>query len=352
MEPLADNMEKHEHDPQKERAHIIHEATALVDDYNSERNRAEHEVLGRDHKYMIGSVEEGVLVCGVRHSNDTESPTIQTVESEMRHALETVSPEKLTFMVEGMHGRTDSEALHEEFSRFETREQAIDMFGEKGAVFWALKQRSAEGQELRVLSPEKPDAAIRDTLLKEGHSLDAITAYLGARELSAIIQHKHLSEDLIFDISRALYDEFQLNDFEWTGPIEAPEELVALHEEDPEAFDRKIRGCVDAYLSRFVQHFQDAGIDLSLTYEDLVAAEPHGELHQQLSHLMDPMDFHGVETDANKAGASWNRERDRFLVETIASEMLDDRVPFVVFGASHAISIQPAIEKLLKSVKK
>jgi pheromone shutdown protein TraB len=52
------------------------------------------------------------------------------------------------------------------------------------------------------------------------------------------------------------------------------------------------------------------------------------------------------ESSINRVSAAWNTERDKHLVRQIADAKAQGKKPFVVFGASHAVSVEQALKAL------
>lgn len=340
------------HDPGEEafrREAAIKDAINLIEPYNSERNIKQHEVMGENPTYIVGSINEGALFCGVRHARDIESPTIGIVEDQLTTYLDQVPPEKATIMIEGMHSKTEPDELKAEYAKLTSREDAIGLYGEKGAVMWRLKELSDQGTDIEITSPEEPDEEIVTNLVEKGVDLDAITGYLSLREAMAVIQAKAFSKDLRNDIGRSFYSVLEQTNSTWGGRLPPKEHLLNLWATDRPAFDALTDHVLDQFFNSFNDYLHSIGLaDVTINYDTLTAATFDDEFSRKVSAAMDPMDFSDKDLPTNKASGAWNTERDRFLVRRMGDKMAKGKVPLVIFGASHAISTEPAVGKLIE----
>lgn len=97
---------------------------------------------------------------------------------------------------------------------------------------------------------------------------------------------------------------------------------------------------------QFLDHLNEK-LGLSISLEDLKARRVDEVTMRVINQLSDPLDQANHQTDVNKISARWNEERDRFLVRAIGEAMNRGKKPYVIFGASHAIHCEPALQKLM-----
>lgn len=106
---------------------------------------------------------------------------------------------------------------------------------------------------------------------------------------------------------------------------------------------------IETYANTVAQEFLtglNVTLNLSVTLEQLRNREAHDVLMKEVNELSDPMDGAGRKNPINAVSARWNEERDKFLVKAIGSAMVRGKKPYVIFGASHAVHCNPALQKL------
>jgi hypothetical protein len=323
-------------------------AHELVGPYNSEKNRETHEEKGKLPFYIIGSPTESLEFFGIRHTQDAESPQAQLLAEHFDTFL-TANPNAHIF-IEGMHGM-DEEYLSDLADELTSEKEAVERYGESGMALFRWKQERDKNPQLKLSSPEASNQDIAEALESRGHSKEAIISYLTARDLQGFITFKG-DKDLHVAMAKFLYTMREDAGLPWTTSMPGSEEIKRLHSEDTKEFKRLVEEMMEEHLQGFSRYLNEHQIDLDIQLSDLLEAKPHGVLHSTMSHITDPMNFKGIDSPVNGVAADWNRERDIFLTKKVEESLANGESPFIVFGSSHAIATEDAMNELMKRYKK
>lgn len=323
-------------------------AHELIGPYNSEKNREAHEKKGTEPTYIVGGHDSPLEFFGLRHTQDKESLQAQLLEEHLEIFIST-HPNTHIF-IEGMHGM-DEEYLARIAEELGSEDEAMRRYGESGLALYKWREARAQNPALTISSPEASNQDIADAVETRGHSKEAIVAYLSARDIQGFINFKG-SKDLHIAMAQFLYTLREDANLPWTTSMPSGEEMKRLSTDDPETFKRQTEILMEEHLEGLSEYLNKQGIDIHIRLSDLLEAQADGVLHRTMGQILDPMDFSGVQSEVNGVAADWNRERDIFLTKQVEESLTRGESPFIIFGSSHAIATEGAMNELMKRYKK
>ncbi len=273
---------------------------------------------------------------GVVHKNKESIAALRTDLRE--NVLLKQDPEKIVWMIEGRHTEKpyDREQALEDMEGVTSIEQAIEKFGESGVALWCVADYARRNPpiEVEISSPEAPEADIAQALKSEYSPAD-IAAYLMLRQWISKIGGKKTGEYSTREFAGYAFYVAQVSGVDWIHDKKTEDEIRELRKND---------GKFDEYRAVVGQQFLDGlntKLGLSITLEQLRARKADDTLMREMNTSS------SAESELNNR---WNTERDRFLVKEIGNAITRGKKPYVIFGASHAIHCEPALEKLSELV--
>lgn len=272
---------------------------------------------------------------GVTHG---EEASITALRDDLRDGvLKDVDPEKIAFMIEGRHSERpyDREQALKDMDGITSIEEAIDKFGESGVALWCVADYARRNPPITVeiSSPEAPESDIAN-LLKSEFGADDIAAYLTLRQWTTEFGGRKSGEYSTLEFVKQAFHFSEVSGVDWIRDKKTEGEIRELMKDG-----RRFR----EYGVFVGQQFLDglnAKLGLSITLEQLQGRQQDDVLMQAINDGM-----------SSELSDRWNTERDKFLVKEIGNAMIRGKKPYVIFGASHAVHCEPALQKLVELAK-
>ncbi len=322
--------------------------------YDDSRNIEKHERLKHEPFYIVKNIEAGVTFFGSVHTNDSQSETVQRLQTELDRYFESADSATASVMVEGLHSGDVTNQIKGMIETIETMDEAVGMYGERGAVLWYVKEARQKGLKVDILSPEKPEDEIISELKNDGFREGELAMYLTLRQLTSEIGQEHFSpetaDEALQKFARIFFSIDQLTGADWIQDKKEEGEILGLLQNEPEVFKVYTRTVVEQYLDSMNAFASTLGVKDTIisSVENLISRNPDNVSMGDINELHDPLDLAGRDSVINRVSARWNTKRDEYLVEQIADAVNSEKKPFIVFGASHAIALEDSIEGLVK----
>ncbi len=274
---------------------------------------------------------------GVTHG---ETESITELRTDLReNVLSQQDPEKIAFMIEGRHSDTpyDREQALKDMEGVSSIDEAIEKFGESGVALWCVADYARRDPPITVeiSSPEASEADIANSLKSE-FGADDIAAYLTLRQWTTELGTRRSGDYSVLEFAKQAFHFSEVSGVDWIRDKKTESEIRELMK-DSEKFQE--------YGKLVGQQFLDGlnvKLGLSITLEQLRDRKADDALMKEINTPSGAVG--GV-------GARWNTERDKFLVKEIGNAMIRGKRPYVIFGASHAVHCEPALQKLAELAK-
>ncbi len=328
-------------------------AIKLLVGYDDAAMREKIETMGGKN-LTYGSAEDGYEVIGTAHTNNPESETVKALAKQRDAFLAGTSKKDAVFMVEGIYNPEDlaQDGLTKLLHGLDNEAEAVKKFGEKGALLWTAKNEGVE-----VTSPEKPQDQIVAELGAQGFSKDEIGLYLTMRQFTSEIGQPHpdaTPESSKLEFARMFYDFDRLAGTKWINEETRTAVDAAVAKRDVPTLEALTTKVVAEYVAGANRAFAETGkADAKTLVPSLEGLLRRNEgVPDDQKVAMDAVnaqhDPRGNVSTINKVSAAWNSERDKHLVRQIAAAKAKGKKPFVVYGASHAIAIEPALKNIAR----
>lgn len=339
---------------ERQNQEVIAEAVRSLDAYDSERARAASQELERsnDESYIVKLPDRKLTFFGSYHTNNPDSSTIKKLRADLRETLSTTNPGEIVFMVEGKYAGIDTEKAVEEMSEVTSLEEAIKRHGESGVALWIVAEYQRQDVEVKITSPEKPEHEIVDTLKRDGFSGNDIVAYLSLRQISQYLRkdgQKMVRAAILDRLARESYDQQLLTGSDWIKDFRPADEILQLPPQELEKYKLQVAGEAIEGLNTWLRSRSQLDHDV-VNLEAILEQDESAVSMADVNEFQDPLDEAGRGSQLNAVAASWNTERDKYLIEQIGKAMAAGKKPYVIYGASHATHCEPALEKLANIV--
>lgn len=252
----------------------------------------------RPYEYQLAQGEKGLIFFGPGHTNDPENPAFKTI----RERIENFKPDLV--MIEGAEGinALSERELKAQLGKHTERE-AIMKYGEP---YFTAKVAADHG--IKVISPEPSDKSALRALESQGHSREAIFCQQMA---SHCVQYARMRSKPDFETYLQPYLAHLRRDFKW------------------DTFEFSL-----AHFKRIHEAM------FGIAFE---AATP--ELYKRAA---DPVHWEGQPYGpTSQVAAAWGVFRDKYILDTIQDAFEQYKKIFIVYGASHAVMLEPALRKLM-----
>lgn len=302
-----------------------------------------------DQPYAYGGPEASATVLGVRHSNNPESAMIKEITRMCDGYLATTPKEQAMIMIEGVYNPDDltPEGIDRFLKDVPDEKDAIKKFGEKGAMLWKARENGTE-----VTSPEKPQKEIVTNLKEQGFTPEDVSLYLTIRQFTSELGQPHpdsTPEKSLIEFARIFNDIDALSGAGWISTetksrVETAvkdRNFAALNELAPKILDEFSDGANAAFGAlKGMEGKKLIPSREALLSRNVGVADADKVPIDAVNALHDPRGETGI---TNKVSAAWNTERDKHIVQQISTAQARGKKPLVVYGASHAIAIEPAL---------
>jgi len=326
------------------------DAIAKLVPYNSPEMRGAIEGLSDEpYAYSPGG---GIEMVGVRHTSDPESPMLMEVQQMRDKYVASTSKDEALFMIEGIYNAENLTpvGIAKMLEGVVDEAAAVRKYGENGTLLWMAREQGIE-----VVSPERPQDEIAAELLAQGYSREDMGLHLTIRQLTSEIGRKPADQNLADaerDFARMFFDFDRLAGTGWvtTETRQAVDAAIAANDMavvgklTPRVLEEYIGGANTAFGKLPGKEGQKLipSID-GLLRRNKDVADPDKISMDVVGTLNNPR---SNESSINRVSAAWNTERDKHLVRQIADAKAQGKKPFVVFGASHAVSVEQALKAL------
>lgn len=267
-----------------------------------------------------GKVIEGKAIDG--HDYTPEAQTFSEIEAQWQHYLESTPPEQRLVIYEGppMDGQY-----------FGSREAAIrdSRRGDSGIVQWLAREGGVAAVTAEVGNKEQ-----LDKFEKVGVSRDEAVLFFTLRSIASQYNNEPVPEDL------AMNFHFQLAELGTPGfEVFTEEQKQDLIEHPDKLAAEKAK--VLPYVEKWNKTLRSSGMPELVTGEDgnlrFAANLTNNEVGKSI----------GAEgnTRLGEIGRLNITGRDEGIFEVIADATKDGKKPFIVFGGSHVISLEPVLQE-------
>ncbi len=341
-------------EPKETASERVDEALKLLDGYQSDRVKARHKEFGDAKPSHIIRYPNRVLTFfGSKHVNDPALATIVELRSDIRECIESGHPEKLSFMIEGQHGTyyTRQMAL-DSMVGFKTVEDAVVEYGEKGVALWLVAHNENRNPpiHIEISSPEMPEEDIIENLKKD-FKPDELATYLTIRQLTSFVGgHFKMDDDRLGQFAKTAHHLQQLTGVTWIKDFKSVEEITELNKDEQKMGEYKKQIAIEFTngLNEFMKTSGLINYDLIPNIEEFISRDqPPSQAMTDISELHDPGDGANRQSVINRISDRWNIERDKFLLKSIATAIDAGQQPYVIFGASHALHLEPALNLIM-----
>ncbi len=236
---------------------------------------------------------------GAPHCYEAGNPLFARIESSFKAAQPDI------IFIEGMNFHGDPAILAEQIKRA-TAEQVIERMGESGFTMKLAIDNGIEWQ-----SPEPSDETLYAHLLKRGFKKKEI--------------------------------------FSW-------ELMQALAQYSRQEQKKDFPTYADSYIRDFKEATKWKGFDYSLesalkNAEAMAGSTIDPESDTDFDIYIDPIPWEkdiDEQSELNRISEASSLIRDQHIVTSIAESLKTHKRPFIVYGSSHAVMQEPALEKLMK----
>lgn len=272
------------------------------------------------HVTESGIIVEGEVMDG--HDYNPEAQTFSEIETQWAHYLATTPPEERLVIYEGP-------PMDEQF--FGSRESAIadSRRGDSGHVQWLARENSVETQGAEVGNIEQ-----LAKFEKDGVSRDEAMLFFTLRSLAAEYNNKPVPEDLAMNFHFVLA---QLETPGFTIFTEEQKQYLLEHPDELVAEKQKVLPYVEK-LNEILR--ADGKPELVVTGDGKIG-------FADAVTNADVLDW--IEAGNTGRLAEISRlniqGRDEGIFETIADATQTGKKPFVVYGGSHVVSLEPVLKE-------
>jgi len=249
--------------------------------------------------FSLKSGDKELFYFGAPHVRDPKN----SIFSEIRTAFDKANPDII--FVEGMNASIDRNIINKK-AREATADEAIDGAGEAG---FALKLGLEKGIEWQ--SPEPKDADLYDHLQKQGFSKEEI--FTRAVLLVLPQYNRQINKQEFKEYSKSFIEQFEKGT-NWEGFDYSYERAIQI--------GGRILG-------------KSINFDNEEEASDYIDPTPWPEKKE-------------TQTVLNRIGEASSTFRDKYIVKDIAEALKKYKRLFIVYGASHAVMQEPALEELFK----
>lgn len=250
--------------------------------------------------FSLQSGDKELFYFGAPHVRDPKD----SIFSEIKEAFDKADPDVI--FIEGMNANIDRDIINEK-GRSTTSEEAIEGAGEAG---FALKLALEKGIDWN--SPEPKGSDLYEHLLEEGFSKDEIFA----RAVLLVLPqyNRQINKQDFKEYSRYFIEQFK-DETNWEGFNYSFERAIQIGE-------------------------SILGKPINLGDEE------------EASDYIDPTPWpekKEKQTVLNRIGEKSSEFRDECIIKDIATALKKYKRLFVVYGASHAVMQEPALNELFKA---
>ena len=266
-----------------------------------------------------------VNMIGVAHTSDVKSPMMQKITQEVGNYLNRTPKEKAIVMVEGFHGGPIPE--------WTSFDEAVNSSQEAGATAFMAREKGVE-----VISPEVPMEDVVAKLKEQGVPADRIALFYSLRAMPNLVRQGNLEA-----LPRIIYRAQALAQAGWIPEFTADEEQRL--KSDPEEAKRKgseiLRTAIPK-LNGAMREINEQNVFNEETQEVLFS---EADLHELTSPHSEK-----VETPLNQVARVDNEMRDDYLLDKIHEAVQNGKDPMVVYGGTHTVKINPALQHLYSTI--
>jgi len=302
-------------------------AVTMVAQINTEKSYAQEDVKMQSplHDPESGDLIEGMVIDD--HDYTPEAQTMEETEQALQQYLANTPPEQQLIIYEGLEA-TDVQLAD--------RTSAIEARTDSGLVQYHARQKGIEAR------PGEADIK-QETLdfIESGVSKELAITFYTLRSLA--IRNKSEEAGLIpADLTMHLYAELArrgIDDF-----IEIPEDEKQQYLDHPELLapiKARVVESMRSGLDEINQVFVGSNLPELIVHPDGSMGFDGPVTSAELMHRMDPSG------DAALSEISRNniKLRDTHIFATIADAVKEGKRPFVEYGGSHVVSLEPVMEK-------
>lgn len=308
----------------------------------------------RSHPYEIllprGTKEPLVTFLGVHHTYSPESTMVQGVEEKRDQYLAAIPKEKQLFMIEGMHSGVSAETLPVLLEHCSDASDAIRTFGEKGALLW-----TAHTFGIPIASPEAPEEQIVEKLCEQGYAQEELALFLVLRILTNTAGRKErVIQNPLMHFAREFFHVQELSGVSWISAETKNAVLSAVQERGGKEIEPLLIQLLEEWIigvntacARYLDIEGGVLVSSIAALQKQSDEVPQSERIplQDVNELFDPVNHRGR---MNVLSASWNGERDKYILEKIIDALAEGKQPLVVYGGSHAVALEPALEEVVQ----
>jgi hypothetical protein len=252
------------------------------------------------------------------HDYNPEAQTMAEIEAAWQEYLKTTPPEERVVIFEG--DRVSLDQITE-------RDSAITSRTDSG-----LLQFLANQEDVEAIVGEPTNKEVADELEKQGVTKEQAALFFTLRALAV----SNNNEPVPLDISMDLY--FELANSGVAGFDVIPQEKRQYYIDNPVELS-KLKQQSAQHLPEWNKILQEAGLPELVISED----GSIGFIDEVTSaDLMEGCDPAGG-NELSKLSRTATEARDRHLFETIVDTTKDGKKPFIVYGGSHVVSLEPVL---------
>ncbi len=325
---------------------------------HNDPNRRELEDQTIDKPYIIEHKlgQQRLVFFGTAHTSDIESPFISGLRTQRAKFLKNVPPEKVVFMVEGMSDGMDIQKANEMLVGIENEDEAIKKFGETGALMWTAKEQGIE-----ITSPEIPENQIVQELKNQGFNQEEIALTFLLRDITSSVgrmpdnpRDEAFRQESLKNFAREFFYLQNLTGITWIKDLKKGEDLAEIAK-DPKKLREYMQSVIEEALQGANKAFSKmSGMSdkkLIPSLDALLNRDKQQIPIEDVNALYDPLDEKGLNAITNQIASAYNLARDKYLTTKVFETLKDGKSPFIVYGASHAITIEPALEETASQFK-
>ncbi len=262
------------------------------------------------------------------HDYNPEAQSHKELEKRWQIYIESTPPEERVVIAEGM-------PMDERF--FISRSAAIrdSKRGDGG-----ITQLLAKDADVEVIFPERSTRELAELMVKEGVSLETSALFFVFRGLAANYNNEKIPDDI------SMYFYPVLAELGLGEAIAIPEDQKQEYSSDPSKM-RELKDKVAPFVPQWNEILTASGLpplvigeDGSISFSD----DPRFENSITYNILLKTLDSGKEDPLANAARVS-GRMRDRMIFESIAQATQSGKKPFVVYGGSHVVSLEPVLKQ-------
>ncbi len=300
-------------------------AVTMIAQINTEKLDPDPDLPAKD------QIEEGKVIDG--HDYNPEAQSHQELEAGFAKWFAETPPEQRVIVFEG------NKATAEQLS---TRKNAIEGRGDSGLIQFLAKEAGVE-----VVQAEVDNTIQAQRMEAEGISRETSALFFTLRNFAAAYNDEPVPDDL----SMYLYAE--LANSLVNGIELIPEAQQQSYQDDPAKL-KQLKDKVAAFVPGWNETLQASGLPV-------LEVRPDGSI----GFVEDERFAEGVSNNQVGRGASPDEEstpleevgrtniilRDQQIFESIVDATKAGKKPFVVYGGSHVVSLEPVLEEYYGSME-